>query len=81
MTWTEFSSLVAGLMEDTPLGRIISIRSEKDPKKIKQFSSSQRAIHSEWKNKTAQALPDEQIDRELDSFVKQLEKLFGPNSK
>ena len=35
-------------MPETPLGQIVSIRSEKDPKVLKGFSKEQRKIRSEW---------------------------------
>ncbi len=48
MSWMEFCSLLGGIMPDTPLGRIVSIRSEKDPKRIKEFTKEQRRIRNEW---------------------------------
>lgn len=48
MSWAEFCSLLAGIMPDTPLGRIVAIRAEKDPKVIKKFSTDQKRIRSEW---------------------------------
>lgn len=48
MSWSEFCSLLSGIMYDTPLGRIVSIRAEKDPKVIKEFSKEERKIRNEW---------------------------------
>ena len=48
MSWGEFCSLLSGLMPDTPLGQIVGIRSEKDPKKIKNFTKEQRKIRNDW---------------------------------
>lgn len=48
MSWEEFCSLLSGLMHDTPLGRVVAIRSEKDPKVIKDFSKAEREIRNEW---------------------------------
>lgn len=48
MSWPEFCSLLSGIMYDTPLGRIVAIRSEKDPKAIKEFSKEERAIRNKW---------------------------------
>lgn len=48
MSWTEFCSLLSGIMHDTPLGYIVSIRAEKDPKVIKDFTPDQKRIRSEW---------------------------------
>ena len=48
MTWPEFCSLLSGIMEDTPLGRIVSIRAEKDIEKINHFTPEQKRIRNEW---------------------------------
>lgn len=48
MSWQEFCSLLSGIMHDTPLGQVVSIRAEKDPKVIKNFTKDQKRIHSEW---------------------------------
>ena len=32
MPWSEFTNLVAGLLPETPLGAVVKIRSEDDPK-------------------------------------------------
>ncbi len=48
MSWEEFCSLLCGIMPETPLGRIVSIRSEKDPKIIKNFTKEQKRIRNEW---------------------------------
>ena len=56
MPWTEFCSLLHGLLPDSPLGNIITIRSEKDPKVIKEFGEDRRRIYNEWKNKSMKEL-------------------------
>lgn len=48
MSWPEFCSLLSGIMPETPLGQIVSIRSEKDAKAIKNFSKEQRKIRNDW---------------------------------
>jgi hypothetical protein len=55
MPWSEFCTLVAGLMPDTPLGSTVTIRSEKDRKVINGFSAVQRRIHNEWRQRCAEA--------------------------
>ena len=42
MTWSEFATLLSGLMPDTPLGQIISIRAEKDKEIIKRFTKDRQ---------------------------------------
>jgi hypothetical protein len=48
MSWSEFCSLLSGIMPDTPLGKIVEIRAEKDPKVIKNFTKDQRRIRNDW---------------------------------
>lgn len=48
MLWPEFCNLLSGLMGDTPLGQVVVIRSEKDPKRLKEFTPEQRKIRNDW---------------------------------
>ncbi|MBY2477630.1 bacteriophage Gp15 family protein [Clostridioides difficile] len=48
MSWSEFCSLLSGIMPETPLGQIVSIRAEKDPKTLKGFTKEQRKIRNDW---------------------------------
>ena len=48
MSWSEFCSLLSGIMPETPLGRIVGIRAEKDAKVIKNFTKEQMKIHTDW---------------------------------
>ena len=51
MSWDEFCTYLSGLNEKTPLGKIVAIRSEKDPKIIKEMNADQQRIRREWINK------------------------------
>ena len=51
MTWGEFSTLLGGINTDSPLGQIVSIRSETDKEKLKQFTPEQRKIRNDWRMK------------------------------
>ena len=53
MTWKEFIVLLGGIMHDTPLGNLVSIRSESDKDMLKAFTPAQRAIRAEWQRKQA----------------------------
>jgi hypothetical protein len=44
----EYRQLLIGLSGDTPLGYTVGIRSEKDSKKIKEFTKQERKIRAEW---------------------------------
>lgn len=74
MKWDEFISLLSGLSPDSPLGRIVQIRTETDKEVIKSFSSHQRKIYNEWqmrrlKNSSPQA-NENAIEQMRQMFVK-----------
>ena len=48
MKYSDWAKLVSGLMDDTPLGRIVQIRSEKDKEILKNYTPEQRRIRAEW---------------------------------
>jgi hypothetical protein len=80
MSWNEFTTLLSGLNGDTPLGRIVSIRSEKDPKTIKNFTKEEKRVYNQWRHKTAKEVSKE----EFDAAMKQFEMIFkniGQSSK
>lgn len=68
MKWVEFQALLSGLGPDTPLGRIIQIRSEDDPEILKYFSKDQKRIRSEWLQRTAQSKTTEQVNEVLEAL-------------
>ena len=45
----EHCRLLAGLMADTPLGRVVTIRSEKNPGRIKDFGEYERGVRRKWR--------------------------------
>lgn len=83
MSWSEFSSLLSGLMADTPLGQIVSIRSEKDTKTIKAFNPEQRRIYNEWKSRSAskQLEDSEKLDADMIMIETMFASMFGSNNK
>lgn len=58
MPWGEFITLLGGLNGETPLGHIVSIRSERDSEKIKKFSPQERKIRNEWRTKNRKTVTD-----------------------
>lgn len=50
LIYSDWAKMVSGLMDDTPLGRVVSIRMENDPSIIKNFTPHQKAIQAEWRN-------------------------------
>ena len=68
MKWREFSAMLSGLDSDTPLGRIVSIRAEDDPARLKEFTPEMRRIRSAWLSRKAKAMPQKQVDSFLESM-------------
>lgn len=56
MPWSEFSALLTGLNRETPLGQIISIRSEDDKDILKNFSAREKKVRNDWRSKEAKRL-------------------------
>ena len=82
MKWTEFSSLLSGLGPDTPLGRIVAIRSEDDEDLLKHFNKDQMKIRNKWRSKMAK----NKTEQETMSFLEDMKKTFismagGANEK
>ena len=68
--WGEFCNLLAGINGDTALGNIVRIRSEKDFKKIKEFSLEEKRIRNEWLKKNAK-----QISQDSEEYKNALESI------
>lgn len=72
MTWREFAALLAGLGQDTPLGRVAAIRAENDPERLKDFTPAMRRIRAEWRTRRAVQRPAQDVD----SFLADMERAF-----
>ena len=77
MSWREFAYLLSGLSGDSPLGRIVSIRAEKDPERLKQMTREEKRIRTAWLTKQAKKKPQKEVDNALD----QLKRAFIALSK
>ena len=77
MTWDEFSSLLCGLGAESPLVRIVRIRSEKDRDTLKRFTKEQHKIRNDWlKRKRSSGSADLKTIKERDAFMKQIADMF-----
>ncbi|MBU5677778.1 bacteriophage Gp15 family protein [Alkaliphilus sp. MSJ-5] len=56
MSWSEFSTFLAGIMPETPLGQVVSIRCENDKEVLKNFTKEQHKIRTEWRNRATKAI-------------------------
>lgn len=81
MTWQEFRTLLAGLGPDTPLGRIVAIRTEDDPEMLKQFSKEQKRIHSEWRNRTAKKVDASEAEQFYETMKNIFIQMAGDENK
>lgn len=71
----DWSLLVGGLMEDTPLGQIVLIRKESDKKRLKSFSPYEHSKRNEWGHfRAKQKLGAE---RKPEEFASMFEKMFA----
>lgn len=65
IAWPEYCKLFSGFSAETALGRIVTIRSEKDSKVVKGFSPEQKRIRRDWMNRRQennQALAEKQLN-------------------
>ncbi len=77
LSWQDWNKLVSGLMDDTPLGRVVAVRSEQDREVIKRFSPWQKQIHAEWKAFQANQMLGNKSEEELRADMCQLEKMLA----
>lgn len=61
MKWKEFSMLLNGLGSDTPLGRIVAIRSEDNAEAVKKMTPDQKRLRNDWRKRQAARKSDAEI--------------------
>lgn len=77
MTWDEFSSLLRGLGADSPLVRIVRIRSERDREVLKHFTKDQHKIRNDWlRHRASSVRASLKTIEERDAFLRQLADMF-----
>lgn len=79
MSWSEFSTLLAGIMPETPLGQVVSIRSENDKDMLKHFTKEQHRIRNEWRSRKTRAIVMDkaEMERQVKMFQEAMKKAFG----
>ena len=79
MQWTEFCIFVSGLMPDTPLGQVVSIRAEQDMEIIRKYTPEQNRIYSDWQSRIARKKLEnpEQLEKDMENLSKTLAAAFG----
>ena len=76
--------MVSGLMDDTPLGRVVAVRSEKDREMIRHMNKWQKQIRADWAAFRASRRP--QIDeaeakKQMTALEQMLASMFGGGKK
>lgn len=77
VSWDEFRSLLGGISPDTPLGRIVAIRSETDRDIIKHFTRDQKRIYDEWRSWQAEEVAPETYEQQMAYLEKMMASLCG----
>lgn len=77
MQWEEFKQLLSGIGPDTPLGRIVAIRSETDKRALKRFTKEQRRIRNRWLQKKAQGVSGADMDKVLEGLKQSFLQMAG----
>lgn len=76
MSWTEFGNLLNGLLPESPLGHIVSIRAESDPERLKGFNRDQKKIRNEWRSKVDKELISKMTVADKEKATKELQNMF-----
>lgn len=77
VTWDEFRSLLAGIAPETPLGRVVAIRSETDKNVIKHFTRDQKRIYDAWRYRKAAAMTPETYEQEMQHLERMMAAMCG----
>lgn len=77
MKWDEFQALLVGVGPDTPLGRIVAIRSENDENMLKHFTREQLRIRNEWRMRQANNVKPEDLTQVLEGLKQTFINMSG----
>ena len=76
MSWTEYASLLSGLLTETPLGQIVSIRAENDKDRLKNFNRDQHAIRNAWRSKISSKIVNRMSESDKKKATKEIQDMF-----
>lgn len=81
LPYPEWAKLVGGLMDNTPLGRVVAVRGETDRKKLTAMGPWAQCIHQQWQahlaRRALETTPPAALRRQMDSLEAAMAKLFG----
>lgn len=64
-------------MDDTPLGRVVAVRSEDDPEALRRMTPWQRRVRSEWSAFQAKQIAEKYSPEELRMEMQGLERMIA----
>ncbi len=73
MSWREFVALLSNLMPDTPLGLLVRLRGEKDPKVISKMNDEERKLRHDffaYRAEMAGKKSEEELEKDLRRLFK-----------
>ena len=73
----EFRQLLSGLSGDTPLGYVVQIRSERNPKKIREMTAKEKKIRAKWAEFRRKNNIQKQVYLKTEDISKVFSKMFG----
>lgn len=73
----EYRRLLVGLNADTPLGYVVSIRSEKNPQKIKEMTTNEKEIRFQWQQFRRKKEMNKKVFLSNEEITKVLSSLFS----
>lgn len=77
ISYLEYRQLLIGLNTDTPLGYVVNIRSEKDPKKIREMTKQEKKIRSDWQEFKKGKNSNNVIELKGNDINKVFSQMFG----
>lgn len=77
ITYAEWARLVSGLMPETPLGKVVQIRMEKDPKIISKYGEYERRVRADWNKFKYSQQTAEQSSQSVEQLQSMLKNLFA----
>jgi hypothetical protein len=78
ISYPEWARLLSGLMPETPLGKVVQIRMEKDPKILRNYGSYEKQVRSDWALFKASKKTKAENHADIVALQEMLKKLFLP---
>lgn len=80
MSYQEFMNLINGFLNESPLGKVVSIRSENDRERLKSFTPLEHKVRNEWRmhceNKYASSMTKEEKMDSTKSLALAFKQIF-----